>query len=440
MPAHEDAKAQAERELRDARLGELAETCAATLLDAQATQRLLDRFHEELKAKIPKDSPWGFAGETATEFFSYPIAGEGENAVTLGTLLVLLACVVAGIVFAWAFSRAVRDLVLKRFGLHRGKVDALNSILFYAPCFAFGFTAFRVLNVPLAAFAFLGGAAAIAVGFGSQDIMNNFMSGVILLAEQPIRVGDIARIDGVTGVVMHIGMRSTRLRTESNYEVTVPNKALLDEQVTNFTLSDNMVQVSVVITLDRETKIAEAKENMLKVVFSHPVVVKSLQPLVLVKEIDNYWLTFEIRFWLQYQNFQQCAVVQSHIMEQIGDMYRPLTDEEKETRKASTERGDAEKTESSVSPDAGAEVATGEKLAAEVAAVPDTEAIDQAAAATDEAAVTDQTSPADQTAPRFANADVATASRARPIGQNDVPQAGAKDDQTIIPSPPPSLT
>ena len=65
-----------------------------------------------------------------------------------------------------------------------------------------------------------------------------------------------------------------------------------------------MVQVAVVITLDRETKIAEAKQAMLQVVFNHPVVVKSMQPLVLVKEIDNYWLTFEIRFWLQYQNFQ----------------------------------------------------------------------------------------------------------------------------------------
>jgi hypothetical protein len=221
--------------------------------------------------------------------------------------------------------------------LHRGKVDALNSILFYTLCFVFGFAAFRVLNVPLAAFAFLGGAAAIAVGFGSQDIMNNFMSGIILLAEQPIRVGDVVTIGRTTGVVMHIGMRSTRLQTEANYEVTVPNKSLLEEAVTNFTLSDNMVQVSVVITLDRETKIAEAKEEMLKAVFAHPAVVKSMQPLVLVKEIDNYWLTFEIRFWLRYHNFQQCAMVQSHIMETIGDRYRPLTDDEKEAQKAARE-------------------------------------------------------------------------------------------------------
>jgi potassium efflux system protein len=399
LPAAQDPQDQAERELRDARLGELAETCAATLLDAQATQRLLDRFQEELKAKLPKENSWGLAGDSISQLFNYPIAGEDDTAVTLGTLLVLLACVTLGIFFAWAVSRAIRDLVLKRFGLHRGKVDAVNSIFFYALCFIFGFTAFRVLNVPLAAFAFLGGAAAIAVGFGSQDIMNNFMSGMILLAEQPIRVGDVATIDGVTGVVMHIGMRSTRLRTESNYEVTVPNKALLDEQVTNFTLSDNMVQVSVVITLDRETKIAEAKEKMLQVVFAHPVIVKSLQPLVLVKEIDNYWLTFEIRFWLQYQNFQQCAMVQSHIMEQIGDMYRPLTDEEKEARKAASEHADTEPKEAPAQEPA-AEIAAGEKLAAVAGETEGAETMDPPAPS--DPASNDL----DPAAPSFASADV----------------------------------
>ena len=92
--------------------------------------------------------------------------------------------------------------------MHRGRIDAIHSIFFYTLCFLFGVAAFRVLDVPLAAFAFLGGAAAIAIGFGSQDIMNNFMSGIILLAEQPIRVGDVVTLDGVTGVVMHIGLRA----------------------------------------------------------------------------------------------------------------------------------------------------------------------------------------------------------------------------------------
>ncbi len=332
-------------DLRDEQLHALTDLCAASVLDAQAAQRTLERFHEEMTAKLPRTDGWGALGKQAVALFDYNVAGDDDHSVTLGRLLILVLYVTAGVFIAWALSRALRMLVLARFGLHRGRVDAIHSIFFYSLCCLFGVAAFRVLDVPLAAFAFLGGAAAIAIGFGSQDIMNNFMSGIILLAEQPIRVGDVVTLDGVTGVVMHIGLRSTRLQTESNYEVTVPNKSLLDEQVTNFTLSDNMVQVGVVITLDRETKIAEAKQAMLQVVFNHPVVVKSMQPLVLVKEIDNYWLTFEIRFWLQYQNFQQCASVQSQILETLGDMYRPLTDEEKEARAAAkkSDSGDSSK-------------------------------------------------------------------------------------------------
>ncbi len=325
---------------------QFAEFCVASIAEAHGIERLIARFDEELAAQLPETTePW--LGVPAVDrLLGYKIVGDDEHSVKFGTLVVLLFYVVAGVFVAWAVSRVFRMLILRHFRLHRGKADAIHSILFYSLCILFGVLAFRMLDIPLAAFAFLGGAAAIAVGFGSQDIMNNFMSGIILLAEQPIRVGDIVTLGKVSGVVLHIGLRSTRLQTEANHEVIVPNKTLLDEQITNFTLTDNIVQVSAVITLDRETKIAEAKDNILKVVFAHPVVVKSMQPLVLVKEIDNYWLTFEVRFWIQYNNFQQSAVVQSQIMEIVGDLYRPLTDEEK-AAKAASATGNAPSAESS---------------------------------------------------------------------------------------------
>lgn len=187
--------------------------------------------------------------------------------------------------------------------------------------------AFRVLDIPLAAFTFLGGAFAIAVGFGSQDIMNNFMSGLILLAEQPVRVGDVIELGKIEGTVVHIGMRSTRLRTQSNHELIVPNKSLLDEQVTNFTLSDNIVRRSVTMTVERSVGIQQAKRRMLKVVRSHPLVLKTPGPVVLVKEIDNYYgtTTFEINFALQLKSFMECAAVQSRILERIGGLFPPDT-------------------------------------------------------------------------------------------------------------------
>ena len=105
--------------------------------------------------------------------------------------------------------------------------------------------ALELIHLPLTVFAFMGGAVAIGVGFGSQNVLNNFMSGLILLAERPIRVGDLVDIDGLYGTIEHVGARSTRVKTGSNLEIIVPNSKFLENNVTNWTLSDARIRVSV---------------------------------------------------------------------------------------------------------------------------------------------------------------------------------------------------
>jgi potassium-dependent mechanosensitive channel len=338
-------------EFREARLHELADLCAASILENQATQRVVDRFDEELKAKLPtNDAVWGSLNSLRW-LTGYKVVGDDKHTVTFGTLAVLLLYLIAGTVLAWALSRLFHSLVLRHFHLHRGKANAINSILFYALCVVFGTLAFRILDIPLAAFAFLGGAIAIAVGFGSQDIMNNFMSGLILLAEQPIRVGDVIELGSVEGAVVHIGMRSTRLRTQANHELIVPNKSMLDEQVTNFTLSDNVVRRSVTMTVERSVPIKQAKKKMLKVVRSHPLVLKTPRPMVLIKEIDNYYGTtaFEVYFALHLKSFMECAAVQSQILERIGTLFPPTTSDAQTSKEPSNRPDDDELDAGSIS-------------------------------------------------------------------------------------------
>ena len=94
----------------------------------------------------------------------------------------------------------------------------------------------KVVNVPLTALTVLGGALALGVGFGSQNIINNFISGLILHAERPVKVGDLIQLDDLYGNVEHIGARSTRVRTGSNLEIIVPNSTFLQNNVINFHL------------------------------------------------------------------------------------------------------------------------------------------------------------------------------------------------------------
>jgi hypothetical protein len=130
-------------------------------------------------------------------------------------------------------------------------------------------------------------------------------------------VGDVILLNDVEGIVTYIGLRSTRLLTEANHEMIVANSSLLEDPLTNLTLSDQFVRHSVTIDIDRSRSVAASKLRMLQLVFSHPTVIKSPQPIVLLTEVDCYALRFQIHFWLEHGNMIRCAQVRSEILEMI---------------------------------------------------------------------------------------------------------------------------
>ncbi len=280
-------------------------------------ERSFGRFHDELKAMVAKTaSPKGLLGAIHGAW-DWEVLHDEKESITFGKLVVLLLYVFGGLLLASLASRLVGMGLLRRLRWHHGRASAFKSILFYGLFLFFGVVAFRALRIPLGAFAFLGGAAAIAIGFGSQDIMNNFMSGIILLTEQPIRVGDVILLEEIEGMVTYIGLRSTRLLTEANHEMIVPNSALLADAVTNLTLTDQFVRHVVTIDVDRNRSVAASKLRMLQLVFSHPMVIKSPQPVVLLTEVDCYALRFQVNFWLEHRSLVRCSQVRSEILEMI---------------------------------------------------------------------------------------------------------------------------
>src|SRR5205823_13283778 len=158
--------------------------------------------------------------------------------VTVGTLAGGIVLLGLGYIAAGMISRWVARKLLTRFGLTKSGVAPLQSLTFYLLLAMFTMVSLNVLHVPITVFSFLGGALAIGAGFGSQNIVNNFISGLILLVERPIRVGDVIELDGMTGTVAQIGARSTKIATGVNHEIVVPNSKLLETSVVNWTLSD----------------------------------------------------------------------------------------------------------------------------------------------------------------------------------------------------------
>src|SRR5262245_6694981 len=145
-----------------------------------------------------------------------PVATVGTLAS--GIVLLGLGYIAAGVISRWVASR-----LLVRFGLSKSGVAPLQSLTFYLLLATFTLASLNVLHVPITVFSFLGGALAIGAGFGSQNVVNNFISGLILLVEQPIRVADVIELDGTVGTVTEIGARSTKIATSGNREMIIPN-------------------------------------------------------------------------------------------------------------------------------------------------------------------------------------------------------------------------
>jgi len=163
-----------------------------------------------------------------------------------------------------------------------------------------GLVVFSLLSVkiPLTVFAFLGGALAIGLGFGTQNLLKNFMSGIIILFERPFRVGDVLDVGGSRGTVTGIGIRSSVLELWDGTETLIPNSALLENNLTNWTYSNHTVRFSVTVSVAYGSDTRRVAQLLAEVADRHGLVQKDPKPQVLFVEFGDSTLNFELRYWV----------------------------------------------------------------------------------------------------------------------------------------------
>jgi small-conductance mechanosensitive channel len=154
-------------------------------------------------------------------------------------------------------------------------------------------------------FTVMTGAFGLGVGFGLQAIINNLASGMLLLLERPINVGDVLEVEGVTGEVKRMGMRSSTIRTFQGAEVIVPNSNLITNHVTNWTLSERHRRVDIPVGVAYSTDPERVIKLLVQVASSHPDVVRDPAPMALFRGFGDSSLDFELRFWAPFAGTYQ---------------------------------------------------------------------------------------------------------------------------------------
>jgi len=221
----------------------------------------------------------------------------GELSFTLGGV----ATFVLGVLIAVYASRAVRFLLneelLSRVSWPPGAKSTTATLAYYGVLFAGLLLALSAAGIETSQFALVVGALGVGIGFGLQNVVNNFVSGLILMFERPIQPGDIIDVDTLQGRVIEIGLRATRVQTWEGAEVIVPNGTMLSGNLINWTLSDTSRRVEIPVGVAYGTSVRRVLDVLMKVAQQQPDAMKDPAPVVLFTGFGESSLDFSVRFW-----------------------------------------------------------------------------------------------------------------------------------------------
>jgi len=252
----------------------------------------------------------------------YTVFTVGGESIAAGTVVLAVLLLGLGYVVARAASRLVSRALAGHVSLEPGSANAAETLTFYGLFVTFAMVSLDLVNFPLTAFTIVGGAVAIGVGFGSQNVMNNFISGLILLFERPIRAGDLVSVEGTHGIVEHIGARSTRIRAPDNTHMIVPNSHLVENSLVNFTLSDDVLRTSVTVGVAYGSPVGTVDRLLKRALLDEPLILADPAPRVLFTDFGDNALVFDTVFWLRARAILDRRQIESDLRHRVDALFR----------------------------------------------------------------------------------------------------------------------
>jgi len=227
----------------------------------------------------------------------YPLVKVGDYQLTLASLLFLTVLVIMVFVAEWFLRRQLIRRVLNRTHLAASLQYAIGRITGYLFIALGIYVALKVVGIDLGSLALVAGAIGVGIGFGLQDIINNFVSGLILLAERPIALGDRVEVDDVAGRVVQINLRSTTVVTNDNISIIVPNSSFISGKVVNWSHGDPKVRLRLPVGVAYGTDPEQVKRVLLEVAAAKPEALKLPEPRVYFDNFGDSALNFELAVW-----------------------------------------------------------------------------------------------------------------------------------------------
>lgn len=237
----------------------------------------------------------------ARKLLEFPLLTIGDKSVTLWSVLYVLVLIAVLFWIARWVQVLLSGRLLVRTGLGEPGRHAVGAIARYLILLIGLLVIIQTAGIDLTTLNVLAGAVGIGVGFGLQNVISNFFSGLIIMFERPIKVGDRIEVDGVEGDVLEIGARSTVVLTNDNIAIIVPNSKFITENVVNWKYNDGKVRFRIPVGVAYGTDVRLVEKVLLEVAAADKDVLEKPAPVVRLMKFGDSALEFELRVWSETQ-------------------------------------------------------------------------------------------------------------------------------------------
>ena len=256
------------------------------------------------------------------QIWEFELFNSGDAAIRLNQVIIAFLVILFGIWLSKRFTHLLGLRIQKIKNVDISVAHTVQRLTHYVLIVVITLGALPLAGIPITVFTVLGGALAIGVGFGAQNLFNNLISGLIIMIERPIRVGDITTINGNNGTIAEIGNRCVRVRRSDGIDVLVPNSHFLEQPVVNWTLGDSHVRGCVPVGVAYGSPTREVTDFMMQAAEEHSRVIKRPKHWVVFQDFGDNSLVFELYFWCSVRGSMELRIIQSELRYRIDELFR----------------------------------------------------------------------------------------------------------------------
>jgi small-conductance mechanosensitive channel len=259
--------------------------------------------------------------KSVVDVLKVPLFTLGDSPFTLITFIYLVTSTLILSLAASALNKVIAYRLLSKSQIELGVRIAIGSIVKYLLLVIGFIIILQTAGINLSSLTILMGALGVGIGFGLQNITNNFVSGIIILLERPIKVGDRIEVDKVSGNVVDISMRATEILTNDNISIIVPNSQFISQTVINWSHTNRSVRFNFPVGVSYREDPQEVKQVLLDIAMDNPGVLKNPQPDVLFFEYGESAMKFNLRVWTR-EYINSPGVLRSQLYYEIARRFR----------------------------------------------------------------------------------------------------------------------